>query len=220
MNPAHLLIAAPTGHELKSLESCLHKLGLTNTLVTGVGPGATAHRLTMALSHGERPAVVVLAGIGGAYPKSGLEVGNVCIASSEIYGDLGRCTGAGVESIILSGGEVIATWFDLIPAWQGIIKAEELENTGVCSAAMATVSCSSASMERADAIASHTGALVENIEGAAAAQSCLSFDIPLLEIRAISNVAGEPDRGKWDMKVAMENLGKAIRKIIITVIAA
>ncbi len=220
MNPAHLLIAAPTSLELKSLESCLHELGLTNTLVTGVGPGAAAHRLTMDLSQGERPAVVVLAGIGGVYPESGLKVGNVCIASSEIYGDLGRCTGTGVGSIILSGDEDIATWFDLIPAWQGIITAEELENAGVRSAAMATVSCASASMERADVIASHTGALVENMEGAAVAQSCLSFDIPLLEIRAISNVAGEPDRGKWDIRGAMENLEKAVRKIITTVIAA
>jgi nucleoside phosphorylase len=56
------------------------------------------------------------------------------------------------------------------------------------------------------------------MEGAAAAESCLSFDIPLVEIRAISNVAGEPDRKRWDIRGAVENLVKAVREITLTVL--
>ncbi|MCW8893304.1 MAG: futalosine hydrolase, partial [Deltaproteobacteria bacterium] len=43
------------------------------------------------------------------------------------------------------------------------------------------------------------GGICENMEGAAAAQVCSAFDLPLLELRGISNPTGTRDPEQWDI---------------------
>ena len=219
MNPSDLLIVAPTSIEMEPLQAGLDRFCITDTLVTGVGPGATAHRLTMRLAPEPRPSLVILAGIGGAYQRTGVNVGDVCVASSETYGDLGRCTDGGFESIILPGEEIVATYFNLLPAWKQVTPPEKLADAGIRSVPMATVSCSSGHAARAQRLAQFTGAVIENMEGAAAAQSCISYGIPLLELRAVSNMAGETDRSKWDIKGALERLRDTLPRVLEIVLA-
>jgi len=63
-------------------------------LNTGVGPVNAAHAVTLAIARA-RPAAIVVCGIGGAYPGSGLAIGDVACAESECYGDLGATSPAG-----------------------------------------------------------------------------------------------------------------------------
>ncbi len=215
MNLSHILVAAPTFMEIQAIDALLQGLGPVRTLVTGVGPGVTAHRLTVKLMQEPDTRVVVLSGICGMYRGSALSMGDVCIASSETYGDLGRCTGTGIEPIVLpeghDGGEL---HFDLLSRWACILPETELLRRSISPVPMATVSCASALFARAREVARRTAAQVENMEGAAAAQSCLSFHIPLVEIRAVSNVAGEPDRGRWEIGRALKNLSVAVASVI------
>lgn len=182
-------------------------------LVVGVGPGSTAHRLTKTIER-QSPCVVILAGIAGAFQGSGLCDTDVCVADSERYGDLGRCTGVDVEPVILAGEDRPTMEFNLASTWQGIMTREELRDKGVHVVPMATVSCSSGNLERASVISGFTGASVENMEGAAAAQSCLSYGIPLIEIRAVSNVAGMVDMNRWNIKGALTNISRVVPMII------
>src|SRR4051812_14207679 len=55
---------------------------------TGVGPVNAAFALTRFLSEHDVGAVIAV-GVGGAYPGSALEPGDVVCAESETYGDLG-----------------------------------------------------------------------------------------------------------------------------------
>ncbi len=214
MNPSDILIVVPTSMELKPLQPCIREFHIENTLVAGVGPGATAHRLTMTLARRVGPMSVIFAGIAGAYPGTGISTGDVCIASSETYGDLGRCGSEGFEPIELPGEETVATYFDLVPAWKPLLPIEKISQAGIHSVPMNTVSCTSIDAQRAASMSEYTGAVLENMEGAAAAQSCFSFGIPLVEIRAVSNMAGEADRGKWHIRQAMERLAEGVRKVV------
>ncbi|MDH3591230.1 MAG: futalosine hydrolase, partial [Planctomycetota bacterium] len=60
-------------------------------LRTGVGPVKAAYALTYALAT-EPADEVVLCGVGGAYPGSGLDVGDVACAASEQFADFGAET--------------------------------------------------------------------------------------------------------------------------------
>ena len=55
---------------------------------TGVGPVNAAHAVTLFLAR-ETVGGIMVCGVGGAYPSSGLEVGDVACAETECYGDLG-----------------------------------------------------------------------------------------------------------------------------------
>ena len=43
------------------------------------------------------------------------------------------------------------------------------------------------------------------MEGAAIAQLCALYNVPFLEIRGISNIAGIRDKRKWNLKLASQN---------------
>ena len=75
--------------------------------VTGVGPVNAAHAVTQAMLV-RRPDAVVLCGIAGAYPSSGLTVGDVVCASEECYGDLGAQSPQGFLDMQALGFPVIA----------------------------------------------------------------------------------------------------------------
>lgn len=51
---------------------------------------------------------------------------------------------------------------------------------------------------------------IESMEGASLHYVCREFAIPFLQIRTISNEAGERDKTKWDIKTAINNLNKTI----------
>ncbi len=55
---------------------------------------------------------------------------------------------------------------------------------------------------------------IESMEGAAFHYVCLQQKINFLQIRGISNVVGERDKTKWQIKNAIENLNKELLKII------
>ncbi len=109
MNSPDILIAAPSAMELEPVMSRFHGHN-PRGLVVGVGPGSTAHRLTRAIAE-QRPDVVILVGIAGAFTGSSLNLKDICIASSETYGDLGRCTGLTMERIILPDQDGITMEF-------------------------------------------------------------------------------------------------------------
>ncbi len=76
-------------------------------IVTGVGSVNAAYALTRFLDRNEVKAIVVC-GVGGAYPGSGFEIGDVVCAESECYGDLGASSPDGFLDMQALGFPVIA----------------------------------------------------------------------------------------------------------------
>jgi len=150
-------------------------------LVTGVGPVHAAIALTERLATGAADRVVCC-GVGGAYPGSGLAVGEVVSAASEQYGDLGAESPGGFVELPALGlpGRLE---LDLFPTERR--------------AAFVTCSTCTGTARRAAEIAGRTGGAVESMEGAAIVQVARRFGVPVGEVRGISNLVGDRDRAAW-----------------------
>jgi futalosine hydrolase len=77
-----------------------------------------------------------------------------------------------------------------------------------------TVGMASGDIHTADSRFRSFRALAENMEGSAIAQTCLLLDVPFLEFRGISNMAGVRDKAKWDLGVAMEHCLSVIKHLL------
>ena len=77
-----------------------------------------------------------------------------------------------------------------------------------------TVGMVSGDMDTADARFRSFHAQAENMEGSAIAQTCLLFDVPFLEFRGISNMAGVRDKVKWNLRAAMEHCLSVIKHLL------
>ena len=77
-----------------------------------------------------------------------------------------------------------------------------------------TVGMASGDIHTADARFQSFRAMAENMEGSAIAQTCLLFDVPFLEFRGISNMAGIRDKARWDLGAAMEHCLLVIKHLL------
>ena len=58
------------------------------------------------------------------------------------------------------------------------------------------------------------GAIVESMEGAAWALVARRYDIPFVELRAVSNLAQDRDVKTWDLPGAIAALAAAVPKLL------
>lgn len=185
------MVAAAT-----ELECALLK-NRVRTVVTGVGQVNMAHALTLAIEQ-QRPDGIVVVGIGGAYPGSGPEIGDVVCAESETFGDLGVETPDGFLELT----DFLESTYplQLFPAPRR--------------ARFVTVSTCTGTDELSARIQARTQGTVENMEGAAAAQVAARYGIPMGEVRSISNFTGRRDRASWRVKDAAKAAQTALLKWI------
>jgi futalosine hydrolase len=177
-------------------------------LVSGVGPLETAVTLSRFLAEcQERVSGLVQFGVGGAYivpnPEEQVPLLAVCLAESEVMGDLGICYPDRVEYFPddLSGH----VQFPLRSAH--LTRAAEILDAysiGYHSGAFVTVNSVSGTSRRGEMLGRHWQALCENMEGAAAARLCVDYSLPLVEIRVISNLVEERNRENWRLREACQ----------------
>ncbi|MGB3966579.1 MAG: futalosine hydrolase, partial [Planctomycetota bacterium] len=77
----------------------------------------------------------------------------------------------------------------------------------------ATVSTCSGNDDLAKVLQRRAHADVETMEGAAVAAVCRKREVPLLQVRAVSNWTGDRDRGEWALGVAVDALRGAVRRL-------
>ncbi len=165
-------------------------------LTTGVGPVNAAFALTRFLAEHREAGAVVACGVGGAYPGSGLEPGDVVCAESETYGDLGADSLAGFLDMRALGFPVIAgepPLFNRLPV--DLFPAARRVPFVTCATCTGTDA-------RAAELAARTGGAVESMEGAAVVHVARLMGVPVGEVRGISNLAGDRDRSRWRVGAA------------------
>lgn len=54
---------------------------------------------------------------------------------------------------------------------------------------------------------------VETMEGAAFFETCLRHGVSFAEVRAVSNLVGEKDHGKWNIPLALKNLQQVLETL-------
>jgi futalosine hydrolase len=207
------LLAYAAAREGASLQSKRHP-----TLELGVGKIAATMSMTAALAKPaeQRPDAVLLFGVCGAYPKrhlrtglDGLDVLDACVVVTEFIADDGVLTPSGFLDLgHLDLGDVGPHPCD--PALSGRLSAV----LGCPLVSGATVSTGAGSDAISQAYALRSGAQIETMEGAAVAAVCRRFEVPLAQLRVVSNRTGDRDRAGWNLDGALARLGSVLEQVI------
>jgi futalosine hydrolase len=222
------LEAAPLRSHLDVVESCGYggKPGWNGDLdgqpvvilVAGMGKTNAAHALTALLERVDVRGVIGF-GVGGAYAESGLEVGDIAIATQEVYGDEGVETPTGWISTEGIGIPLLPrvetpcyNHFPLDDVRAGAAAAA-LRCAGFHAVAgpFVTVSTCSGTRERGDQFATRFQAICETMEGAAYAHVSALYDLPYMGVRGISNLVVDRDLSGWRLAHAAEAAARAVR---------
>ncbi len=192
---------------------------LLNRVVTvaslGVGKVNTAAGLALLLPR-LRPAAVLQLGIGGAFAESGLEVGDVAVAASEVHTDTGVGEGdawLGMEALGFPLLRSEPPRYNAFPTDAGLSR-QASATAGVPLVPFATSERVTATFAAASLFQQRFGVAVESMEGAAAAQVCLALGVRFLELRGISNVVGERDKGAWNVTGAVRAVNDAVYAVL------
>ena len=196
--PLDLLVCAATEMELRAFGEVRAEAG-QESFLTGVGiPVALAKTLQSAGRL--RPARILNIGIAGAYPGSGLAIGDIVIGTSEIYGDVGfELPGApGFRHV----GE--SPWGDFYREPLALTVFPEF--AGAREGRGCTVNTCTGTEATGRLRERLFSAAFETMEGAAVAQAGYVLKLPVCEIRAISNIASDRDMRPENIKLALTKL--------------
>lgn len=183
-----------------------------DVLLAGVGPAAAAASTARALAKGDY-ALAISAGIGGGFPGQA-EIGSLVVASQMIAADLGAETPDGFSSVDELGFGASRVQADAVLAAR-LAKALQAGGLPVCLGPVLTVSTVTGTARSALEMAARVpGAAAEGMEGYGVAIASSGCEIPVLEIRAISNTVGPRDRAAWRIGEALAALEAAT--IVIT----
>ncbi|AOZ94822.1 futalosine hydrolase [Paenibacillus crassostreae] len=188
---------------------------LFDVRLAGVGsPAAAANTATILSS--EDYCLVISAGIGGGFIGQA-ELGSIVIANEIIAADLGAETAEGFCSVDELGFGSSRVQVDSTLVTQ---LEEALHHTGlsVHTGPVLTVSTVTGTSESAMELQKRVpGATAEAMEGYGVAIAAQIHNIPILEVRTISNAVGPRDRAAWKMKEAFEAL-EAASSILLEVL--
>ncbi len=182
----------------------LHRCGPVDVLAAGVGPAAAAAGTATALALAAHPyALAVSAGIAGGFAPAA-PLGCAVVADAIVAADLGAQTPDGFATVTELGfGRVRHLTAHADPV------ARALRSAGVPTAlgAVLTVSTVTGSAERAAELTGrHPGAVAEAMEGFGVAEAAAGHQLPVLELRGVSNAVGPRDRAAWRIGDAFATL--------------
>jgi futalosine hydrolase len=186
-------------------------------IVSGMGKVNAAHAATVLLERFS-PHLVILFGVGGAYPSSGLKVGDIAAAEMEIYGDEGVLTPEGFRETDFIGIPLLEKggrrYFNEFPLLSPRLPLGCRRDPEVRFGTFVTVSTCTGTRDRAEELEKRLGAICENMEGAAVAQICAMYGTMLIEIRGISNMVEDRDKRKWDLDLASERSQELVMELL------
>ena len=191
---------------------------------SGIGKAAAAATAVSLLSSCQ-PEALLLFGCGGAYLGTDLALGDLALASGEIFGDEGVATPTGFQDLAETKLAMRRTPEKLYNNWpidselhdwaQPLLQAHAADNKiKLHSGLFVTVSTCTGSTVVATEIAQRTGGICENMEGAAVALACQQLSTPLLEVRGISNLVEDRDTSRWDLSAGMAAAQRATLELL------
>ena len=178
----------------------------------GVGKANAAHCAALLLGK-FRPSSVFVLGVAGAYPSTGLSIGDIVIGEREFYGDEGLLTDSGIRAMDAMGMPLAETdsgsYYNEFP----LVVPEELKDHKK-KGAFVTVSACSGTAKRGLELEKRFNALCENMEGAAVAHVGVLNGVGVAEIRGISNIIADRDGQPLDREALLTAAENAQRFFI------
>ena len=154
-------------------------------LVCGIGPVEAAAATARALAESPPDGVLHVGLAGGA----GLAVGTLVVGTESIYADLAAAI-------------PVLSRVEPDPTLLAAVRRALPEAPGLPIATSAAVTEARNSLLQA--------ARVEAMEGFGVLRACELAGVPAVEVRAISNELGEPDRSRWELDRGLETLATAL----------
>lgn len=192
-----ILIACAVAKELQFLAPRPH----VEVLVTGVGPVEAAAAVSRALGMGPYD-LVINAGLGGTL--GGAPIGSGVVVSDDSF-ELDLETGI---ALALPDGAAVV---DRVSSDLTLVDA--LVERGFPCERGVTVGRVTASEETAQRLA-RRGATVESMEGFAVLRASEIAGVPAIEVRGISNRAGERVRSGWDFSAGVAGLASVLDALL------
>ena len=210
----HLLLCAATTFEIEPTIQYVKRRSFTghqiDILITGVGLlPATFHLTRQVLLN--RPQLIIQAGVGGSLDEA-LSLSETVLVGEDQVGDAGVFQNGAFSSLFDMG----LAAHNSLPWTNGrlVNKGITAMQPGLKVVAGITVNEITTNTERI-AYYKQSGAQIETMEGAALHYTCLMEDIPFVQLRSISNYAGERDKHQWRMKEAIANLNHELQNLFI-----
>ncbi len=196
----NILIVAATKREIEPLLNKLKGLKFKpDVLITGVGMVATTFMLTKTLSAKKYDAAINL-GICGSFNHS-LEIGEVVTIREDIFSELGAEDG---DSFLKLSDMKFADTKDVFLKPAKKFSAPALRKfKKVKGITVNTVHGNKKSISKVVALYNPD---VESMEGAAFFYACNQFEIPAIQLRAVSNYVERRNMKNWNISLAVENL--------------
>lgn len=185
----------------------LHNDQRFDVLVAGVGSVVAAVNTARALAANEY-SLVISAGIGGGFPGRA-EVGSLVVANKIVVADLGAETTEGFCSVDELGFgcshiQVEASLVDHVT--RALLVAKLPAITGPVLTVSTVTGTAASAVELAARV---PGATAEAMEGYGVGFAAFDRSLPVLEVRAISNMVGPRERSTWRIKEALDILEAA-----------
>lgn len=203
----NVLVVSATEFEIQSFKD---ENNTADVLITGVGIPATIFHLTKKLFQ-KKYDLVIQAGIAGSFTNI-LKNGSVVLIEKDTFGDIG-ISEKGNFKTLFETGFVNENDFPFTNGWL-INPHEYCGNSSVPFAIGVTVNKVIDDVSQIKSLAEKFSPGIESMEGAALHYVCLQQNINFLQLRSISNMVGERDKQKWEMKEAITNLNIQLKKLV------
>jgi len=237
-----ILITAATPDEMREITVLTEKItssmvgrrelfsgvlhGQTVSLLT-TGPGLinTVQAIT-AVIETACPDLIIHTGCAGVFKETGLQIGDIAVATREIDIRLGVESENGSVPvqplpfpILKKDGVEIKNNYPINQKLADntfTILTRLFANTvvNIARGPFITVSTITATDRRAAAIFNHYHPCMEAMEGAGAAYLACFYDIPLIEVRAACNFVSERDKRQWNLPLAFQRSAAAVKECI------
>lgn len=191
-------------------------------VISGIGT-SNASAASALMAQLFAPDLIITTGCCGAYPGSGLIIGDIALATSEVFADEGVVTPEGWQSLEQIGIPLLEVngkrYFNEIPlspranaAAQEV--AGRLGSDPIAAGRFLTVATCSGTNARGTELTDRFHGICENMEGAAVALMAARYGIECLELRGISNYVEDRDRTRWNIKLAAANSQRFLEHFI------
>ena len=196
---------------VKQESAAITPIAGAKVIIAGVGRTNAAHATTKEIVRNGPYDAVLNAGVAGALPGSGLEIGDVLVSSACVYAEEGIITPHGfvdIESIGFALGDFAG---NAVPVDEVLL---EVLGARFRIGPIATVATCSGTDAAAASVASRTDALAEAMEGAAVVHVARRLYHSAIELRAISNQTGDRSNQQWNLDTAFEALHDATHEAV------
>lgn len=178
------------------------RTGVADVLVCGIGPGAAAATTATGLALGAYEVALSL-GICGAFRGTAVP-GDLVVATELVAADLGADSTDGFLSTSALG------WADDVAGVDPELVTAAVARLGeAVTGPVVTVSTVTGTRARADLLAERYGPVGEAMEGWGVLEGARPYGLPVLEVRAVSNLVGDRDTSTWDLPAAFAALTRA-----------